>query len=127
LRQPITLQRFTQGNPLEQPVRSVKVIVDHDNVMYTGSLCKLNFLDSSVQAFGDGILSLRSTSGETLMESSEARRCDEEVGGFYRCLLDKADSLVAGQYSKFQTVVRSTPHLGIDIENRAASGTLNIG
>ena len=61
------------------------------------------------------------------MESSKARRCDEEVGSLYRCLLDKLDSLVAGEYSKGRTVVRFIPHLCIDIKNGASSGTLDIG
>lgn len=95
VRQRITLQRFTQDDTLEQLVCPVEVVVDHDSVMYTGSLCKLDLLDGSVQALGDGLLSLRSTAGETFIESSIARRCDEEVGGFYRRLLDKTDSLVA--------------------------------
>jgi hypothetical protein len=93
LRQPITLQRFTQSDTFEQLVSSVEGIIDHDGIMYAGSLCKLDLLDSSIQPLGDRFLGFRSASGETFMERSKARRCDEEVGGFYRCLLDKTDSL----------------------------------
>ena len=75
--------------------------------MYTGSLCKFDLLDGGVQALGDRFLSLRSTSGETFAESRKARRCDEEVGSFYRCLLDKTDTLVAGQYSTPRIVMDS--------------------
>jgi hypothetical protein len=68
---------------LEQLVGPVKAIVDHDDVMHTGSLCKLDLLDSSVQALRDRFLSFRSTFSEALTKIGKARRCDEEVGGFY--------------------------------------------
>lgn len=72
--------------------------------MYAGSLCKLDLFDSSVQALGDRFLTFRTASGETVVEGGKARWCDEEVGGLYRRLLDKTDSLITGQYSKRQEV-----------------------
>lgn len=100
-RQLITLQRFTQRDAFEQIVGVLEVTVDHDSVMYTESLCELDLLDCSVQALGDGFLSLCSASSETFLESCKARRCDEEIGSFYIGLFDKTDSLVSSQYLNF--------------------------
>lgn len=94
MRQPITLQRLTQGDTFEQIVSSVEGIIDYDGIMYAGCLCKLYLLYGSVQALADGLLSFRSASRETLLEDRKARRCDEEVGGFYRRPLDKTYSLI---------------------------------